>query len=699
MKVIIAEKPSVAREIAAIVGASHREDGYLEGNGYAVTWAFGHLVGLAMPEAYGFTGFKRENLPILPAAFKLVPRQIKDGKEYKADPGALKQLKVIGELFNKCERIINCCDAGREGELIFRYIYTHLGCNKPFDRLWISSLTEKAIREGLQNLRPGGEYDNLYRSAKARSEADFLVGINASQALSITAGSGVWSLGRVQTPTLAMICRRYRENKNFVPVPYWQIKVQTGKENIPFSAVGKEKYNQKEQAADALRLLQESNTLTVTLVEKKEVRQEPPLLYDLTALQKDMNSKHGFSADKTLSIAQKLYEAKYITYPRTGSRYIPEDMAAEVQSLMTALFGYPVFGFQAAAVHNSELNPRSIDGAKVTDHHALLITGNLPKELPPDEQIVFDRIAGRMVEAFSKACIKDVVTVVMECSDIPFEVKGSVIKSAGWRKVFSEQDESEDDDAGKLPQLNKGEQLPITQSEVLEKQTKPKPLHTEASLLGAMEACGKDISSEEEREAIKDCGIGTPATRAAIIETLFSRDYIRREKKSLVPTDKGLTVYDAVSDKKIADVLMTGEWENALAKIGSGGMDAATFHKGIEVYAAQITAELLEAKIETTDTRATCSCPKCGAGKVVFYPKVAKCADAACGLTVFRLIAGKTLTDTQLTELLTKGKTAVIKGFKSKAGKSFDAALSLDADYHTGFVFEQKPGAKRGKNR
>ncbi len=454
----------------------------------------------------------------------------------------------------------------------------------------------------------------MYLSAKARSEADWLVSINASQALSITAGRGVWSLGRVQTPTLAMICKRYRDNKNFVPVPYWQIKALTEKDNVPFSVISKERYEQKDEADSIFRLLQENNTLTVKSVEKKEVRQEPPLLYDLTALQKDMNSKYGFSADKTLSIAQTLYESKFITYPRTGSRYIPEDMAWEVQSLMTALFGHPGFGFQAAAVHNSELNPRNIDGTKVTDHHALLITGNLPNNLPPDELLVYNRIAGRMVEAFSKACIKDLVTVELECNGIPFEVKGSVVKSAGWRKVFNETDESGDDDAGKLPKVTEGEQLPVTQSEVLEKQTKPKPLHTEASLLSVMESAGKEIEDEAQHEAIKDCGIGTPATRAAIIETLFSRDYICREKKSLVPTDKGLTVYDAVNGKKIADVSMTGEWETALSKIGSGKMDAATFRRGIEVYATQITTELLEAKVEATNNHSACVCPKCKTG-------------------------------------------------------------------------------------
>lgn len=312
---IIAEKPSVAREIAKIVGASSKEDGFLHGNNYMVTWAFGHLVQLAMPEEYGFTGFVRENLPIIPETFKLIPRQVKDGKEYKPDGGALKQLKIIKHVFESCDKIIVATDAGREGCLIFRYIYHYIYGNekncKPFVRLWISSLTDKAIRDGLQNLKNGNDYDKLYFAAKARSEADWLVGLNSSQALSIAAGRGVFSLGRVQTPTLSMICRRYLENKNFVSTPFWQIRVQTEKSNVSFPAISREKYEQKDMANTVFQKLQ-GNSLQVQSVEKKEINQEPPLLYDLTALQKEANSKHGFSADKTLSVAQSLYEANYV---------------------------------------------------------------------------------------------------------------------------------------------------------------------------------------------------------------------------------------------------------------------------------------------------------------------------------------------------------------------------------------------------
>ena len=330
---IITEKPSVARDIARIVGANSKQDGYMDGNGYLVTWAMGHLIALAMPEAYGFSAYKAENLPIRPNPFQLVVRQVRKDKEYISAPAALKQLKVIRSCFDEGDRIIVATDAGREGELIFRYVYQHFGCKKPFDRLWISSLTDKAILEGLSNLKPGSHYDNLYYSAKARSEADWLVGINASRALSI-ARKGGYSLGRVQTPTLAMVCRRYIENRDFISVPYWRLSVLTEKEGMSLKAIGSKDYENEALAQTALATLRSQSQLTVESVVRKVAGTPPPLLYDLTALQKDANRRHGFSADKTLSIAQSLYEKKITTYPRTGSRYISEDVFEEVPALL-----------------------------------------------------------------------------------------------------------------------------------------------------------------------------------------------------------------------------------------------------------------------------------------------------------------------------------------------------------------------------
>ena len=369
MKTIIAEKPSVAREIARIVGATKPEEGYMHGNGYYVTWAFGHLVQPALPEGYGIKGFRRDNLPVIPETFTLVPRQVRTEKGYKADSGVMKQIRVITKLFSDSERIIVATDAGREGELIFRYLYHYIGCTVPFDRLWISSLTDKAIREGLANLEDGSRYDNLYLAAKSRSEADWLVGINGTQALTVAAGRGTYSVGRVQTPTLAMVCSRFWENKRFVPEDVFQVHFSAqGTEAdsvVRFSSV--KKWNVKPEAAEAYNLLKSCTEATVLSVERKESVQEPPLLYDLTTLQKDANTKHGFTAEQTLAIAQKLYESKLITYPRTGSRYIPEDVFAGIPALLKGLKENPKWSAVAGQMgthppecgrHESDRPPR-----------------------------------------------------------------------------------------------------------------------------------------------------------------------------------------------------------------------------------------------------------------------------------------------------------------------------------------------------
>ena len=690
MIALIAEKPSVAKDIARVIGATQRNDGYLSGNGYMVTWAFGHLIQLAMPEAYGVANFRRESLPIIPADFQLIPRQVKAEKGYKADPGVLKQLKVIKEVFDQCDRIIVATDAGREGELIFRYIFHYLSCHKPFVRLWISSLTDRAIREGMENLQPGERYDNLYLAAKSRSEADWLIGINATQALSVAAGQGVFSLGRVQTPTLMMICDRYLENKNFVPTKFWQLKASTASGGIGFTAQSTARWEQQPEAIAALQRAKDAGQLVVKSVERKETAQEPPLLYDLTTLQKEANTKLNFSADKTLSIAQSLYEKKVMSYPRTGSRYISEDVFEEMPERIALLERYPRFAGYAAGLNGATLNRRSVNDGKVTDHHALIVTENLPGELSKDERAIYELVAGRMLEAFSGKCVKDVTTAMLSAGDTGFTVKGAVMKTAGWRAVFSEQD-TEDEDAATLPPLQEGQTLPLSGVDLLEKQTKPKPLHTESSLLAAMENAGKELEDAELKASLKDAGIGTPATRAAIIETLFARQYIVREKKNLVPTDKGLAVYRIVKDKKIADVEMTGMWETALAKIEAGSMDADTFRKGIEVYAIQITAELLSVQLSFASGE-TCPCPKCGNGRILFYPKVAKCSNVDCTLTIFRSKCDKQLTDKQIVELVTKRKTGLIKGFKGKNGKAFDASLVLDEQFNVAFSFPEKKG-------
>ena len=685
MKTIIAEKPSVAREIARIVGATKREEGYFEGGGYAVTWAFGHLIQLAMPDGYGIRGFVRDNLPVIPGTFTLIPRQEKTDKGYKPDSGVVSQIKIISHLFKDSEQIIVATDAGREGELIFRYLYHYTGCTTPFVRLWISSLTDKAIREGLRNLEEGSKYDNLYLAAKARSESDWLVGINGTQALSIAAGHGTYSVGRVQTPTLAMVCARYWENRRFTPETYWQLHIaaDTGDGEVVKLSSSK-KWKEKEPATALYNKVKEAGFATVTKAERKEKIEETPLLYDLTTLQKEANAKHGFTAEQTLEIAQKLYEKKLITYPRTGSRYIPEDVFAEIPKLLAFVTGLPEWAGEVGV----PVTPtrRSVDDGKVTDHHALLVTGEKPLFLSKEDNTVYQMIAGRMMEAFSEKCVKDTATVTADCAGMEFTVKGCVIKQAGWRAVYFEDDKEETS----IPCWQEGDTLALKAASITEGKTKPKPLHTEATLLSAMETAGKEIEDDALRQALKDCGIGTPATRAAIIETLFKRGYMERCKKSLVPTEKGLALYSVVKTMRIADVAMTGEWEKELARIERGELPADTFRKEIEAYTREITSELLSCDKLFARRDSGCKCPKCGTGSMQFYGKVVRCDNAECGLPVFRLKANRTLTDEEIKDLLTDGHTKLLKGFKSKQGKSFDAVVAFDGDYNTTFVFPER---------
>ena len=694
MKTIIAEKPSVAREIARIVGATKREEGYFEGGGYAVTWAFGHLVQLAMPDGYGVRGFVRDNLPIIPDSFTLIPRQVKTEKGYKPDSGVVSQIKIIATLFNKSEQIIVATDAGREGELIFRYLYHYTGCTTPFVRLWISSLTDKAIREGLRNLENGGKYDNLYLAAKARSESDWLVGVNGTQALSIAAGHGTYSVGRVQTPTLGMVCERYRENRRFTPEAFWQLHIAVdGNNNGTVKFSSSEKWKEKEPATALYNKVKEAGTATVTKAERKENTEDTPLLYDLTTLQKEANTKYGFTAEQTLEIAQKLYEKKLITYPRTGSRYIPEDVFAEIPKLLAFIGALPEWKGKVQA--KAQPTRRSVDGGKVTDHHALLVTGEKPLFLSKEDSTVYQMIAGRMIEAFSDKCVKDTATVTAECAGVEFTVKGSVIRQAGWRAVYGEEDKEEIS----IPGWQEGNMLALKGCSITEGKTKPKPLHTEATLLSAMETAGKDIEDEAMRQAMKDCGIGTPATRAAIIETLFKRGYMERCKKSLVPTEKGLALYSVVKTMRIADVAMTGEWEKELARIERGELSAETFSKEIEAYTREITSELLSCDKLFSHKDSGCACPKCGTGRMQFYGKVVRCDNAECGLPVFRLKANRTLSDDEIKDLLTDGHTKLLKGFKSKQSKSFDAIVAFDGEFNTTFVFPERKTSKKFSGR
>ena len=610
---IIAEKPSVARDIAHIVGANNRQDGFLEGNGYMVTWAMGHLITLAMPETYGFAAYKAEDLPIRPNPFRLIVRQVRKDKDYTSDPAALKQLKAIRGCFDKADRIIVATDAGREGELIFRYIYHHLNCHKPFDRLWISSLTDKAIREGLAHLKTGSAYDNLYHSAKARSEADWLVGINASRALSI-ARKGGYSLGRVQTPTLAMVCRRYIENRDFSSVPYWKLSVAAEKEGISLKAVSSSAFKNEADAQSALAMLCEQSRLTVTSVARKVGHTSPPLLYDLTSLQKEANQKHGFSADKTLSIAQSLYEKKITTYPRTGSRYISEDVFEEVPTLLGRI----------GTALPTPLNCHSVDNGKITDHHAIIPTGETPSGLSTDETTIYQMVIHRFIEAFSPNSEEERMQVELTDGTNTFIWKACRSISLGWKAVQK----------------------------------------------------GKEVEAEKK---------------------LILRDYIRREKKTVVPTEKGLAVYEIVKDKRIANAEMTGSWELTLAAIEAGQMPPEKFAQGINSYVETICEELLALAPPMQKSYPTYRCPKCGNESVGIYAKIAKCRHEGCDFHIFREICGTFLSEDNIRDLITTGRTPILKGLTSKAGKKFNARLVLGEDHTTSFEFEGKKGKVRGR--
>ena len=693
MITIIAEKPSVAREIAAIVRASSRKDGYLEGNGYTVTWAYGHLVGPDAPEKYGWSGtWDKRQLPMIPEKFTVSPLETTDKDFAKT---MAKQLKVIADLFKKAEKIIVATDAGREGELIFRYIYTHLSDKyrfyTPFDRLWISSLTDKAIREGLANLKDGHEYDHLYEAGKARSEADWLIGMNGTRAVTINVGDRtVWSVGRVQTPTLCMICKRYLDNKNFKSEPYWMIKAEFNKDGINFFGTNPTKFQKKEEGDAILKLLESASEGRIMKVEKKPSYSNPPLLYDLTSIQKDANSRYGFSAETTLKLCQSLYEKKLTTYPRTGSRYIPDDIYQTLPMLIRNAEAYPRFAEYAKSLHGKPLGRISVNAAKVTDHHALLPTENKPKEgsMTEAEKKIYEMILGRLLETVSPREEKFVTTAIIHVvgeEHFPFTVIGIIVISMGWKAVLNEKQKTGEDENERLPEFNKDEIIKLQKVVLLDKHTKAPPLLTENSLLALMETAGKELANEEEREAMKNIGIGTPATRAETIEKLIRIKYIIREKKNLLPTEKGLNLYKTVKDMLIANVEMTGKWENALNKVEQGKIDVSIFNTEIRNYTVKCTEELLNASIQKTREQQankliSLVCPKCGQPFIV-NDKICRCSDKdQCGYHFWRVVCQRKLTEKDILEILAYGKTKGKVKLKKKDGSIFEAQLVLGAD-------------------
>ena len=698
MKAIIAEKPSVGMDIARVVGASDKKDGYCTGNGYMVTWALGHLVSLAMPGTYGYTKTTAEDLPMLPHPFRLVSRQVRTDKGMVTDLAAAKQLKVIDSVLAQCDSVIVATDCAREGELIFRWIYSYLGYTKPFKRLWISSLTDEAIREGLANLREGKDYDSLYAAADCRAKADWLVGMNASRALAIVSGSANNSIGRVQTPTLAMICARFKENRGFVSTPYWQLHLTLEQRDRHRLFIHTEEFKEKETAEAAYKRITSGSVAAITKVERRKTFQQAPLLYDLTSLQKDCNIHYDLTADKTLSIAQTLYEKKLISYPRTGSRHIPEDVMRHIPSLLEKVAAMPEFKEYGQHFDLSGLNTRSVDDAKVTDHHALIITGIVPEGLSEAESVVYGMIAGRMLESFSPPCEKDLLVMECTCEGMDFRSRSSSITKPGWRGVFARMEDKEKDEPERdhgTAEFAEGEAVPVMGHGLAQKKTLPKPLYTEATLLAAMETCGKNITDEQAKEAIRDLGIGTPATRAAIITTLIKRDYISRSGKSIVPTEKGMYIYEAVKGMRVADVELTGSWEKTLLQIEGHTLDAEAFMQSIRDYTCKATDEILRLDFPAMQEKVF-TCPKCKTGKIILRSKVAKCNWDGCGLLVFRSVLNKELTDSHLEQLFSSGSTRLIKGFKGKKGVSFDAVITFDAEFNPVFSF---PKAGNGKKK
>ncbi|WP_172914938.1 type IA DNA topoisomerase, partial [Capnocytophaga canis] len=582
-------------------------------------------------------------------------------------------------------------DAGREGELIFRYIYHYLNCQKPFKRLWISSLTEKAIKMGFEQLKSGRDFDLLYQAAQKRSEADWLVGINATQALSISVGEGVYSLGRVQTPTLAMVCKRYLEHTNFTKKPFFELKLKHQKEHTEFFSFS-DAITDKKEAETLQRQIMKNPVAEVVMVENETLKEQSPLLYDLTGLQKEANKKYGFSADETLQVAQGLYEQKYITYPRTGSKYISEDVWAEIPALIRLLQESDSFSKSAQTVKITALNKRMVNDLKVTDHHGLLITERFPTNLSAKEHTIYKMIASRLLEAVSEPCVKEVQKVSLEVCHTRFTLRNTRIIQMGWRAIngfLSDSNKDEADICEALPSLSKGSTLKIKSVEILSKTTQPPVLYTEAGLLSAMETAGKELESKEQRQLLQGSGIGTPATRAAIIETLLKRGYVERKQKSLIPTEKGMQVYHWVKEDYIANVTLTGQWEEDLQKIEQGEKSPTEFLQAMKSYTQDLTQALLKLTIPQKKHLQLC-CPKCQQQTLKIFEKVVKCPDENCNWTFFRNICGKNIDEQTLKTLLETRKSPLIKAMKSKMGKTFDAYLVLNENAETSFEFPKK---------
>ena len=645
MKVILAEKPSVARDIAAHLGAKQRHDGYYEGNGYQVTWAFGHLIALKDPEEYD-PSLKRwilATLPFIPKEFAL---------KVVEDKGIKKQFSIIEKLMKAADELICATDAGREGELIFRYILTMTRCEKkPWKRLWLSSLTEEAIGAAFQNLKGGSSYDNLYAAAKCRSEADWIVGLNATRNFTVRYGQGktLWSVGRVQTPVLAMIVKRDDEIRNFKAEPFWELCTKYKETTFKWKG---DRFPSKEKA-DLLLAKVKDHPFAIEKVGSKKENEHPPLLYDLTELQRDMNRKMGMSAADTLQVAQTLYEQKFITYPRTDSRYLTQDMKGQVVKTLENLQKIRPKEIGALDLSKLTFSNRIVNDKKVADHHALIPTGKLPQGLPVQSQAVYDAIVTRLISVFYPTCIKLQTTIDGMSNEEPFQARGVRVVEPGWTVLYPKKSEETKSDleTQELPPFQKGESGPHFPS-ITEGKTKPSAHYNENALLGAMETAGKFVEDETLKEALKEKGIGTPATRASIIETLLKRKYIERSGKTLMATDLGRYLIALIQDPNLKSPELTGEWESKLKEIEKGKFKAADFMQMI----GQFTRQVIEGSdLSRISYDSYGNCPKCKS-PVVKGKRGYGCSKwkEGCSFVLWKEYKDTVLTDAQIRALLQK---------------------------------------------
>jgi DNA topoisomerase-3 len=697
---VIAEKPSVGRDLTGVLpGSFAKHEGYLESDSHVVTWAVGHLVQLAEPDEYDpkYKKWRMADLPIVPDAFRLVVR----------DERSRKQMSVIARELNRkdVDHVVNACDAGREGELIFAWLYEKAAGKKPVQRLWLSSMTKAAIRQAFQDLRPGEEFGRLEEAARSRSEADWIVGMNATRAATIRLRSsfdGAVSLGRVQTPTLAILARREVEIREFKPEKYWLVDArfepQAGENGRSYEGrfhAGAKPRLASAAEAEAIVAAVQGQAGEITKLEKTTKKERAPLLYDLTSLQREANNRYGFSARRTLAAAQRLYEEhKALTYPRTNSRFLSTDMIGEIKPTAAGVGNNREYAKPAAYVTGLDVLPlgRVINDAKVTDHHAIIPTrsDHRVEKMSDDDKKIYDMAVRRFLAVFHPDAVWENTRLETTVAEHIFRTRGRVLVEPGWRSAYGEvaagsESRSDEDDEGAdqtLPKLERNERVDTREVAAAEKETKPPRRYSDASLLGAMEAAGKDLDDEELREQMKDSGIGTPATRAAIIERLIDVGYIERDGRALVCTEKGLNVVRLLDGHPLTSPGLTGDWERRLTQIEQGDESRERFMGDIAAFAQSTVAEL-DAKLKDVRIpRANLGpCPVCG-HDIVENRKGYSCwsrEDPGCGFVIWKSKAGKQLPNAVARELIATGKTAkAVTGFKGRSGRSFRARLALE---------------------